>query len=327
MPKCGVQVGLNNHSKEIWPNFFIVGAPRAATTSLYAYLKEVPGIYLPDLKEPHYFDSKTIPKNLPFARMHIIHDRNEYLKLYENVKDEKSIGEASSTYLCDPDAPKLIHDSVPEAHIIMILRDPIERAFSHYFFLLKTQHETRLSFYDALKNDYYYESKEYGRGGSTHILYVEYGLYSEQVKRYLDIFGREQVKVIIFEEFVQNTKDTVLDILRFLGLNCDNLPYNLGKKYDNFVIPRFQFAPSIARFLSNFGNKNRMILRIWRSLPGYSVRCGTIDKILLKSPFKPKVPEDARAFLDTLYYQDVRKLERLLGQSLPWYIASKNNKK
>ena len=318
---------MNNHTNEIWPNFFIVGAPRAATTSLYAYLKEVPGIYLPDLKEPHYFDSKTIPKNLPFARMHIVRERNEYLKLYENVKDETAIGEASPTYLFDPEAPNLIHDTVPDARIIMILRDPIERAFSHYLLLLKTQHETRLSFYDALKNDYYNESKEGSGGASSHILYVEYGLYSEQVKRYFDIFGREQVKVIIFEEFVQNTKDTFRDVLRFLGINSDNLPYNLRKKYNNIVLPRFQYAPSIARILLNFGNKNKRIIRIWRSLPGYSERCGTIDKVLLKRPLKPKVPEDARAFLEKLYYQDATKLEHLLGQPLRWYITNKNNNK
>jgi hypothetical protein len=93
---------------------------------------------------------------------------------------------------------------------------------------------------------------------------------------------------------------------------CQYLPYNLGKKYDNFVIPRFQFAQSIARLLSNFGNNNKRILRIWRSLPGYSVRCETIDKVLLKRPFKPKVPEDARVFFGKALLSRCKKTGALI---------------
>lgn len=256
---------------------------------------------------------------------HCVRNRNEYLSLYENVSDEIAFGEATPTYLCDPDAPMLIHDTVPGARIIMILRDPVERAFSHYLFLLKTQHETILSFYDALKNDYQNKSLEDSLGASSRILYVEYGLYLEQVKRYFDIFGREQVKVMIFEEFVQNTKDTFRDVLRFLGLNSDKLPYNIRRKYDNFVAPRFKFSPNISQLLSNYGDKNNMVIKIWRSLPVYSVRCGIIDRVLHKRSLKSKVPEDARAYLERLYYQDVKKLEHLLGRQLPWYTFNKNS--
>jgi hypothetical protein len=258
--------------------------------------------------------------------MHIIRDRDEYLSLYENVSDEIAFGEATPTYLCDPDAPKLIHETVPEARIIMILRDPVERAFSHYLFLIKTQHETILSFYDALKVDYYNNSMKDCLGAPSRILYVEYGLYSEQVKRYFDIFGRSQVKVMIFEEFVRNTKDTFREVLGFLGLNRDKLPYNIKRKYDNFVVPRFQFSPNIFRFLSNYGDKNNVVIKVWRSLPGYSLRCGILDRILLKGSLKSKVPEDARAYLEKLYYLDVKKLEHLLGRQLPWYTSNKNIK-
>ena len=83
-----------------------------------------------------------------------IRSESEYLKLYDNVRDEIAIGDASASYLWSKDTPQLIHETIPEARIIMILRDPTEKAFSHYLMHLRDGSETNLSFYDALKLDY-----------------------------------------------------------------------------------------------------------------------------------------------------------------------------
>ena len=115
---------------EKWPNFFIVGAPKAGTTSLYEYLKNIPGIYMPPIKETHYFSRIIVPDTI--SHFHPIRDKNEYLSLFENVTDEKIIVDDSPSYLADPEAPKLIHEIVPHARILMSLRDPVERAFSGY---------------------------------------------------------------------------------------------------------------------------------------------------------------------------------------------------
>jgi len=131
---------------EVWPNFFIVGAPRAGTTSLYFYLKQVPEVYLSPVKEPNYFSVKIIPDDhylLP------IRNKKNYLKLFEKVKDEKAIGEASPSYLEDPETPYLISQDVSDARIIAILRDPVERAFSHYLMMVSQGFE-KLSFRKAL---------------------------------------------------------------------------------------------------------------------------------------------------------------------------------
>ena len=109
---------------ETWPNFFIVGAPKSGTTSLYEYLKQIPQVYMSPVKEPHYFSKSIVPDN-HFLKP--IRDKKKYLNLFEGAKNEIAIGEASPTYLADPEAPKLIHELVPNAHIIIILRDPIER--------------------------------------------------------------------------------------------------------------------------------------------------------------------------------------------------------
>jgi len=86
---------------KIWPNLFIVGAQKAGTTSLYEYLKEIPGVFMSPIKEPHFFSHASIknPWQTP------INNEKDYLNLFKNVKDEKIIGEASPTYLSDPNTP------------------------------------------------------------------------------------------------------------------------------------------------------------------------------------------------------------------------------
>ena len=112
-----------------WPNFFIVGADKAGSSSLYSYLKEIPEIFMSPIKEPNYFSVKTISQN---GLLNTIRDKKKYLALFKNVKDEKIFGEASSSYLADPEAPNLIHQVSPRAKILISLRDPAERIFSHY---------------------------------------------------------------------------------------------------------------------------------------------------------------------------------------------------
>ena len=107
---------------ERWPNFFIVGAPKAGTSSLYAYLNEIPGIFMSPKKEPNYFSENTIPNDHPIKP---IRDKKKYLELFKGVKGEKIIGEASTSYLADPEAPKLIHEACPDAKILISLRDPV----------------------------------------------------------------------------------------------------------------------------------------------------------------------------------------------------------
>ena len=112
----------------VWPNLFIVGAAKAGSTSLYNYLKNIPGIYMSPIKEPNFFAEMT--HNNPVWST--IDDKEKYLRLFHKVRDEKIIGEASVSYLHDLNAPRRIHQRVPDSRIIICLRDPVERGFSHY---------------------------------------------------------------------------------------------------------------------------------------------------------------------------------------------------
>ncbi len=283
-----------------WPNFFIVGAPRCGTTSLYEYLNQTPGVFMSPIKEPNYFCVSVNP-NIKLSQ--VIRDKKKYLNLFKHVKDEIAIGEASVPYLWDPKAPLSIHEAVPDARIIMILRDPVERALSHYLLLVGLGSEN-LSFSDAIRKAIKAKPDYSGR-------IIETGLYFEQVKRYEKIFGLDQIKIIIFEEFVADTWNSVKDVLRFLGVKNDP-PGSINEVHNVFTLPRGKLATKI---ITNPALRN--VVRI--AFPRSSRK--SLRKIFTTKSPKPKMLPQDRKFLEDVYRNDVIKLEKFLGRSLPWSVT------
>jgi len=285
---------------ERWPNFFIIGAPRSGTTLLHNYLKQIPGIFMSSVKEPSYFAISINPKQ---KLTKPIHDKKKYLKLFEKAKYDDAVGESTPSYLWDPQAAKLIHQVVPDAKIIMILRNPVERAYSHYLQGIGFGYET-LPLQEAMKkslnspNDY-----------SNRITAA--GFYSEQVKRYLNIFKKEQLKIFIFEEFIQDLEKSLGEILDFLGVHSE-IPSSL-KMVQNPV----DISPG--RF-SKFLIRNKALRTIVRELVPYE-RSLEIRKIFSKKTEKPPLSDDDKKFLEDIYRQDVKKLQQILSRNLPWPVA------
>jgi hypothetical protein len=293
-----------------------VGAARSGTTSLYEYLGSVPGVYVAPIKEPHYF-APSVSENNRIARF-VTHDKSQYLSLYKDVKNESAIGEASASYLWDVESPKAIHDVVPDARIIIILRDPIQRAFSHYLMSVRQRQET-LPFYDAMENDY----KRSDKGYFVSHLYVDLGLYSQQVTRHLDTFGHEHVKILMFEEFIKDTKAAVNDVLQFLGLE-PYVPSNIGAVYDPYLNPtkrtRMISRLSELAFGSRTVSMARDVLKTARRTRknSSSAKDSLVQK-LLQATYKSAAPEDGTRYLQEIYRHDVAKLKSIIGRSsVPW---------
>ena len=286
--------------KEKWPDFFIVGAPRSGTTSFYEYLKVLPGIFMPEIKEPNYFSVSTDPKFFFKA----IRDKQQYLDLFSDAKDE-IIGEASPSYLRDPKAAQLIHDIVPNAKIIMALRDPLERTFSHYLQFHTLGTET-ISFSELIKKINNLEG-EYSKR------IFESGLYSKQVQRYLNIFGSNQVKVLIFEEFIEDVEKAVKEVLIFLGINAQ-LSTKVTNAYRSFPSLRMSFLRPVIR-----NNTVRTIAKKlsprWRRI--------LVEMSVTRGKPKPKLSNDDRLLLEEFYINDVLELEKILKRSLPWFHLNK----
>jgi len=283
-----------------WPNLFIVGASKSATGTLYVHLSKVQGICMSTIKEPNYFSVKVHPGDVE----QVIRDKKQYLSLFDIDKDDKIIGEASPEYLADSEAPKLIHQVSPNAKIIIILRDPVERAYSHYFTFVR-QGRIKNSFHDELQ----LALKNKKNGIKSNFGLLESGLYSEQVKRYLEIFGPENVKILIFDEFIKNQKLTLQEVLDFLGINHSFDDFKVDQ-YNKFGMARSPLAQKILR--------NRKMKYMLEKILPQSIRKFGRDKILLKQENKPKMNEEDRTSLVNFYKADVEKLQNIIGQRLPW---------
>jgi len=284
-----------------WPNFFIVGSGKAGTSSLYNYLNDIPGIYMSPVKEPRYFSKqRNFPEN--HSVLNPTQGEEKYLRLFENVKDEKIIGEATP-YLKNPKAPYLIFEKVPNASILITLRNPIEKVYSEY--LMKKRNE-RISanFHEYVQTglDDTNPKNRYG---------IFRGLYYDDVKRYLDVFGKDQVKIIIFEEWIKDPKPTLNEILKFLGLT--------GTSLDNFQNithnPYREKAGPIAEYI----RKNSLVLKTaQRFLSSSSCRSFSRKYLRGRIKEKPRMNEIDRQTLTKFFYDDVQKLKKHLGRELPW---------
>src|SRR5215203_3559900 len=168
------------------PNFLIIGAMKSGTTALYYYLEQHPEIYMSPVKEPNFFSSQG-QQNAVDAVTNI----GAYQHLFKGASDEKAIGEASHSYLYEPGAATAIRRYIPEAKLIAILRNPIERAYSHFLHMVRSGTEPLDDFTQALQ-----EKEAVGvHKERTFQDYIGRGLYYEQLRRYFGTFPREQVKV------------------------------------------------------------------------------------------------------------------------------------
>lgn len=209
---------MTTDTNVVKPNFFIVGAPKCGTTSLHEYLQRHPDVYMPFYKEPHYFGS-----DLEGSRfMQFRNNPEKYLKLFRDVRTETRIGESSPWYLVSKNAAKEIKAYDPNAKIIMILRNPVDMMYSMWSQFRYSGNEQIEIFEDALAAEPdRKQGKQIRRAAHciTGLYYREMASYTEQVKRYFDTFGRDNVKVIIFDDFKSDTAGVYKSVLEYLELD------------------------------------------------------------------------------------------------------------
>lgn len=279
-----------------YPTFIIVGAPRSGTTSLYHYLKATRGVYLPEQKYITYFIGKTSSSKLT---------EKEYLKHFSGVKNEKVIGEANAVYLADPDSPKLIKNKIPNAKIIILLRDPVERTFSEYNSDMMKE-KINCAFSKAILENPPPGKNYPNRGICQKNNILERSLYYEQVKRYYDVFGAENVGVWFTEDLAKDPNQILKQIFNFLGIVAE-LP-NTEHKYSKHSIPRNIIFKHILR--------HRKILKFLRIIiPVKKLRTRMSDYVYKDMP-KPVMLDKDRATLENYFKNDVHNLQKLLNVEL-----------
>ena len=285
-----------------WPNFFIVGSARAGTTSLYHYLAAHPDIYLPSKKEPMFFCHEEFSGERKWVRRDVVTKEKDYLKLFRDTQHAEAIGEASSHYLSSPSAPSRIREVIPGAKIIILLRHPIERAYSAYFLGVRRSGVNR-PFSQIVDQDLnQHRGLRHARG------YFESGLYYEQVKRYQEIFGPDQVRVYLFEDLQSDSLGLVKDVCDFLGVGSDGDFLRRTPVYNAYSEPRngvFRWALS-----------NPVTQYLAMSLLPAKLRTLGQDRILAKRAQKPSMDPKSRQLLCSFYREDVLKLQNLIGREL-----------
>jgi hypothetical protein len=227
------------------PDFFIVGAPKSGTTAMNDFLRQHPQIFMPRLKDLSFFG-----QDLQFRRPRISHDR--YLSLFSEAKGALRVGEASVWYLYSKLAAEEIKAFSPAASIIVMLRNPVDMLYSQHSEFLHNCNEEIEDFEEALDAE---EDRKQGKRlpKMVHLVeglfYRETAKYAEQVHRYIDVFGRENVHIIIFDDFKRDTDKIYQQTLQFLGVEPNFRPkfrrVNSNKVLRNRRMQEFLVAPPL----------------------------------------------------------------------------------
>jgi hypothetical protein len=214
------------------PNFFIIGAAKSGTTSLHEYLAQHPQIYMSFPKELNFFsflDSTPSFSGPPCEPGNpVLRDRlrremydlsittwPDYRKVFSRVRSEQAIGESSVSYLYFPQAAERIRRSVPDARLIAILRNPVDRAYSKYRQLRRDSAEPLVQFEQAVAA----EPARMQANWSPAWFYVDRGCYHRQLKRYYELFDHRQIHVVLYDEFMERPVETLQGILAFLEVD------------------------------------------------------------------------------------------------------------
>lgn len=291
------------------PDFFLVGAPKSGTTSLFRYLIQHPSVFVP-VKETQFF------ADYPSARRRS--DLDEYLALYEGCPEGSRSGDLSTWHLPSVHAAGKIHALNPAARIAMILRNPIDRAYSHYWYKRRAyragvEHEPlreTLSFEEALEA----EDRRIREGWGVGFQYVAAGLYSEQVLRYLRTFPTERVRVYLFEDLVQDPDRLCRDFFAFLEIDPDRPirteeVFNRSVRYRSRVIDRLVSGPFPGRSLLK-----RALRRRSRHVKHMLAR--------LNADCPPAMRPGTRAQLVERFRPDIERLEKIVSRDLGHWLSS-----
>ncbi len=283
------------------PNFFVVGAGKSGTSSLYYYLDQHPDIFMAHVKEPNFFSAAEIRgQKYHYRKIKLIENLDEYLNLFAKADSEKAIGDVSPSYLFRKSAAGNIFNFNPAAKIIMILRNPVTRAYSDYLMDLGGGHYDN-SFEDMVfrrinvpQADIYYQI-------------VERGFYYEQVKRYIDLFGKERVKIFLFENLKVDALQVVKTIFAFLGVDS-SVKIDVSLKINPYKSPK-----GIVKLIYY----NQMTRSLTKNLLPNSLK-----DIIMKYFFitaKPAMDTDTATYLTNIFRKDILHLQELIDQDLePW---------
>ena len=292
--------GIPGGATPPWPNLFIVGAAKAATTSLWHYLDRHPDVYMSPVKEPHFFSGYT-----PVSGGPAVHDEAAYLQLFANGAQHRVRGEASPSYLRHAEVPAAIRRVAPDARIVIVLREPIDRAYSWFLYARRLGFERR-SFLDAVRAEL-----SVPLDPTCFPSHVARSLYAEAVARWLAEFGASAL-VLLFDDLATDQRTQVRAVFDLVGIDPSVADAIDPEHHNSFAQPRN--GPS-GRLIASAHARS-----LGRAIVPARLR-PRIERLLLAPAPKPELDPTARQVLEELFRPDVARLEEILGRRLPWTTA------
>lgn len=297
------------------PDFIIIGAPKGGTTSLYHYLRQHPQIFMSVLKDSHFFlhDGGSPRMGGPSDRhrnREMIKSWPAYLKQFRGARPDQVCGEVGVRYLDSPSACRAIRQRLPEARLIVTLRDPVERAHSHYRMYRRNGSEPCATFEQALADEPRRLQEGWFRG-----LHQELGYYYRHLLPYFEHFPRDQIRVLLFDDLGDHPQGLMRELFGFLGVDPDFQPdmathFNRAGEIAN---PMLRWAWSASRELRS------------RAAPLVPVQLrGRLVAWIANRPVTPHgtecMDELTRVALLDSYRDDIRQLSGLIGRDLSHWV-------
>ena len=264
------------------PNFIGIGAQRAATTWLYHCLKEHPEVFFPDLKEVHFYDT------------HFERGMEWYREQFRAYAGQKVLGEITPNYLSSEVAIPRMAETLPDAQLCVVLREPVQRAFSAYTLFSQDTYKG-MNFREACQ-------------GSRYL--IQKSLYAAQIQCVFRYYDRARVKIFLYDEVMQSPRGVLEDLFSFLSIDKDFVPLSIDKIYNHVLFPKAQklFATPQLRWFSNAARKTA----VGEWLKKYSTRKNL-------RPHSPQ-EEEFQGQLKSVFRPDVLKLQDLIDRDLSHWL-------
>lgn len=282
------------------PDFFVIGAYKCGTTTLHRLLAQHPQIFMAR-KEPNFFAfSEDYEGGRPVPAT-AVRTWTHYLRLFEDAPQGALVGEVSPEYLVSPLAATRIREVLPEARLIAILRNPVERAYSDFLMYLRDGVEPCRDFREALD-----QQDARRKEGLPTGEYIATGFFGRQLLPWFDTFGADRLKVVLLEDLAADPQTTLTHIFGFLGVEtmtiADTAPRN----------PAGVPANSLVRAAYRIRHRLGPLLRPLVPSPVKD----RLDALLAHGLERPRIDAATRARLVEIYRDDIRLLGHLIGRDL-----------
>jgi hypothetical protein len=303
------------------PDFFIVGHPKCGTTALHGMLRRHPQVYMPSIKEPRFFAGDMYGSSRGARRGKLPDTLAGYLALFDAAGPEQRAGEASPLYLASRTAAEEIAQLQPAARIVAVLREPASFLRSLHMQFVESHIEPKNDFGKAIALE---DARRRGRHMPRalqfrqHVLmYSEHVRYVEQLRRYHAAFPREQVMVLIYDDFREDNEATVRRVLRFLDAD-EHAPVEVVKANPTVRVRSRRLDETVRAVSLGSGPVSRSAKRVIKALAPRDVRRAALATVWRHGVYGTPQPPDERlmAELRRRFKGEVVALSEYLNRDL-----------